>query len=162
MLNTNRLFTDLNLNENTLDLSFYDYITNLSATGPAFDRKACSLVLPVNLPKNKKLVVSLIDIQGQIDGAPASTSTGKVSFEAFLAGSSQKVQVKTIALNEGKRTFLYRKTNVLTSTCGGSSQLRLNSNIILQKGAASKPQDSNEVLQVKKIRVFLNVEDCTP
>ena len=161
-LNTNRLFTDLNLNENTLDLSFYDYITNLNAAGPAFDRKACSLVLPVNLPKNKKLVVSLIDIQGQMVGVALSTSTAKVSFEAFLAGSSQKVQVKTIALNQGKRTFLYRKTNVLSSTCGGQSQLRLNSNIILQKASASTPQSPNEVLQVKKIRVFMNVEDCTP
>ncbi len=161
--NGSRLFTDMNLGQNTLDLTFYDYVTKLNSTA-AIDRKACSLTLPITLPKNKKLVVSLIDVQGQIESSvPGSKSLGRVTFEAFLAGSSQPSQVKQIAMAQGKKSFLMRKTNLLSSACGGQSLLRLNSNIILQKGAGQIAQLQNpEVLQVKKIRVFLNVEDCTP
>lgn len=161
--NGSRLFTDMNLSQNTLDLTFYDYVTKLNSNA-AIDRKACSLTLPITLPKNKKLVVSLIDVQGQIDSSIAgSKSLGRVTFEAFLAGTSQPSQVKPIALAQGKKSFLMRKTNLLSSTCGGQSLLRLNSNIILQKGAGQVASQQNpEVLQVKKIRVFLNIEDCVP
>ncbi|MCC2678197.1 MAG: hypothetical protein K0R29_773 [Pseudobdellovibrio sp.] len=160
--NGSRLFTDMNLSQNTLDLTFYDYVTKLNSTA-AIDRKACSLTLPITLPKNKKLVVSLIDVQGQIDSSVAgSKSLGRVTFEAFLAGTNQPSQVKQIAMAQGKKSFLMRKTNLLSSACGGQSLLRLNSNIILQKGAGQVSQLANpEVLQIKKIRVFLSVEDCT-
>lgn len=160
---TNRLYTELNLNQNTLDLTFYDYVTKLNSAAP-WDRKNCSLSLPITLPKNKKLVVSLIDIQGQIESAtPNSTNTAKISFEAFLAGTSQKIQVKDLSLKEGKKSFLMRKTNLLSSTCGGESILRLNSNILLTKGSptiGAKPAEP-DLVQIKKIRVFLSVEDCT-
>ncbi len=157
----NRLFSDLNLANNTLELSFYDYVTRLSDAA-GFDRKNCSLAIPVTLPAGKKLVVSLIDIQGQVEASnPNTNATAKITFEAFLAGTSQKSQIKTIALKEGKRSFLYRKTNVLNSTCGGESILRLNSNVLLTKTAASVAQvGPAELVQVKKISVYMNLEDC--
>ncbi len=157
-----RLFTDFNFRDNTLELSFYDYVTRLNA-GSSLDRKSCNLIIPVNLPKNKKLVVSLIDLQGDTDGqVGTSSAVAKISFEAFLAGSSQKIQTKNVALSQGRKSFLFRKTNVLNSTCGGQSVLRLNSNVILTKTAVARADASVETLAVKKVKIFLNVEDCVP
>ena len=89
----------------------------------------------------------------------------KLSFEAFLAGSSQKVQTKTMRLTSGKRSFLLRKTNTLSSNCGGESILRINSNMILSRTSTMKPAQQqgpslNEIAQVKKIKVSLSLEDC--
>ena len=162
----NRLFSDLNLLNNVLDLTFYDYVAKLKTDTP-FERKSCSVSIPVSLPKNKMLVISLIDIQGQVENnADNLLAVGRVSFEAFLAGSSQKIQTKTIALNQGKKSFLYRKTNVLNSTCGGDSILRLNSNVILNKGTAVSTSKTlldapQEMLQVKKISIYMSLENCT-
>ncbi|MBY0555089.1 DUF4360 domain-containing protein [bacterium] len=158
---TNRFFTDLNLANNSFEISFYDYITSVNAD-KAFDRKACSLTIPVTLPAGKKLVVSLIDVQGQVSGlSDTSKTSGKLSFEAFLAGSSQKIQTKTMTLNQGKRSFIMRKTNVLSSNCGGESQLRINTNALLTTASGSlTAAQASEIMQVKKISVYMNLEDC--
>lgn len=159
-----RLFTDLNLANNDLEISLYDYIAKL-ANGSSLDRKSCSLSIPVNLPAGKKLVISLIDIQGNLESSSVEGAQAKLSFEAFLAGSGQKAQVKTMRLTSGKRSFLFRKTNTLSSTCGGESILRINSNIILSRANAVRPNQLqapslNDIAQVKKIKVSLSLEDC--
>jgi hypothetical protein len=159
-----RLFTDLNLASNDLEISLYDYVAKLS-NGSALDRKSCSLNIPVNLPANKKLVISLIDIQGNLESSSTDGAQAKLTFEAFLAGSSQKAQIKTMHLTSGKRSFLFRKTNTLSSTCGGESILRINSSIILTRANSIKPTQLqvpvlNEIAQVKKIKVSLSLEDC--
>ncbi|MEQ1723692.1 MAG: DUF4360 domain-containing protein [Pseudobdellovibrio sp.] len=154
----NRFFTDLNLANNSFEISFYDYITSVNA-GKSFDRKACSLTIPVKLPANKKLVISLIDVQGQVNGASVDSKTSaKLSFEAFLAGSSQKIQTKAMTLNQGNRAFIMRKTNVLSSTCGGESQLRINTNALLTQATADT--SLTEIMQVKKLSIYMNLEDC--
>lgn len=159
-----RLFTDLNLANNDLEISLYDYVAKLT-NGSALDRKSCSLSIPVNLPANKKLVISLIDIQGNLESSSAQGAQAKLSFEAFLAGSSQKIQTKTMRLSSGKRSFLFRKTNTLSSNCGGESILRINSNLILSRASSLKPAQQqapglNDIAQVKKIKVSLSLEDC--
>lgn len=157
-----RLFTDLNLANNDLEISLYDYVTKLT-NGSSLDRKSCSLSIPVNLPANKKLVISLIDIQGNLESSNADGVQAKLSFEAFLAGSSQKVQTKNMRLSAGKRSFLFRKTNTLSSNCGGESILRINSNMILTRASAIKSEQTpvlSEIAQVKKIKVSLSLEDC--
>lgn len=158
---TNRFFTDLNLANNSFEISFYDYITSVNAD-KSFDRKACSLTIPVSLPAGKKLVISLIDVQGQVKGlSETSKTTGKLSFEAFLAGTSQKIQTKTMTLNQGHRGFIMRKTNVLSSNCGGESQLRINTNALLTTASGSlSAAQASELMQVKKISVYMNLEDC--
>jgi hypothetical protein len=117
------------------------------------------------LPANKKLIISLIDIQGNLESSSVDTAQAKLSFEAFLAGSSQKIQTKTMRLNSGKRSFLFRKINTLSSNCGGESILRINSNIILSCSSTIRPAqlqapNLNEIVQVKKIKVSLSLEDC--
>jgi hypothetical protein len=57
------------------------------------------------------------------------------------------------------------KRNILSSTCGGESILRINCNIILSRASSlrllqQQAPSLNKIAQVKKIKVSLSLEDC--
>jgi hypothetical protein len=156
---TGRQFLDLDLISNKIELSLYDYTTQLNGTA-AFDRKSCNVALPLSIPAGRRLVISLIDLQGQVNGSTASPNTAQVSLEAFLAGSSQPVLTKALNLNSGTKSFLMRKTNILATTCGGDTMLRLNSNVIMRRGAKAS-SGSADMVQIKKVSIYLSLETCT-
>lgn len=156
---TGRQFLDLDLISNKIELSLYDYTTQLNGTA-ALDRKSCNVALPLSIPAGRRLVISLIDLQGQMNGSAASPNTAQISLEAFLAGSSQPVLTKALNLSAGTKSILMRKTNVLSTACGGDTILRLNSNVILRRGL-NAPAAVSDMVQIKKVSIYLSLETCT-
>ena len=158
-------YTELDLTKNSLEISLSNYITQNDAKR-LVDNKACSLAIPVKLPKGKRLVISLIDLQGLVSPKLAQLQTvSTVKFEAFIAGTVNPSNAKVINLGSDDRSFLFRKTDVLSSGCGTNEIIRLNtsntltSKIISQSSTGSENIISN-TSQIKKISVLMNLESC--
>ena len=152
-------YTELDLTKNVIDITLKSFVaTNTDAR--KIDYKACNLALPLKLPAGKRLTISLIDLVGEVRPQSAELkSSATLRFEAFMAGSSGKVQSKVVALGSEARTVLFRKTDVLTTGCGTTETLRLNvNNALTSKGTAATGLKNQS--QVKKISVYLNLEDC--
>lgn len=152
-------YTELDLTKNVIDITLKSFIaTNSEAR--KMDYKSCNVTVPLKLPAGKRLTISLIDVSGEVRPQSADLkSTSTLRFEAFLAGSTGKINSKAVALGSEARTVLFRKTDVITTGCGTSEILRLNvNNALSSKGTAADGLINQS--QVKKISVYLNLEDC--
>lgn len=152
-------YTELDLTRNLIDITLKSFIATNSEARKV-DYKSCNLAIPIKLPAGKRLTISLIDLSGEVRPQSADLkSTSTLRFEAFLAGSTGKVQQKVVALGSEARTVLFRKTDVINTGCGTSEVLRLNvNNALASKGSAAAGLINQA--QVKKISVYLNLEDC--
>ena len=147
------IITELNEDTNTYQISLKNYRVNAGAES-LIAYKTCAVSIPVKVPASKRLVISLIDLSGELNLQQSSTS--KLSFEAFLTGGQQKITEKNLGASVNQyNSFLLRKNDVLKSTCGGSDLMRINSNVLL-KSTSSK----NEYVSIKNIKIYLALEDC--
>lgn len=153
-------YTELDLTKNVIDITLKSFVTTNSEARKV-DYKACNLAVPLQLPAGKRLMISLIDVTGEVRPQSAELqSTNTIRFEGFLAGQQGKVHSKTVVLGSEARTVLFRKTDVITTGCGSSEILRLNVNNILQSRGSVAGSEQNQA-QIKKISVYLNLEDCS-
>ena len=152
-------YTELDLTKNVIDITLKSFVVSNSEARKV-DYKACNLAVPLKLPAGKRLTISLIDVTGEVRPQSAELqSTSTLRFEGFLAGQKGKVHTKTVALGSEARTVLFRKTDVITTGCGTSEILRLNvNNALASKGSAAGLEQNQS--QIKKISVYLNLEDC--
>lgn len=152
-------YTELDLTKNVIDITLKSFIA-VNSEQRKIDYKSCNVSIPLKLPAGKRLTISLIDLNGEVRPQTADLkSTSTLKFEAFLAGSTGKVNSKAVALGSEARTVLFRKTDVITTGCGTSEILRLNvNNTLISKGTALNGEVNQS--QVKKISVYLNLEDC--
>lgn len=151
--NDKDIITELNEENNTFQISLKNYRVSTGVES-LISYKTCAVSIPVKLPASKRLVISLIDLSGELN--LQQQSTAKLSFEAFLTGGQQKVMEKNLGSNTNQfSSFLMRKTDVLKSTCGGTDLMRINSNVLM-KAASAK----NEYVSVKNIKMYLALEDC--
>lgn len=138
---------------NILDIRPRQYLNEVSASKRT-DVKSCQLAIPVQLPKNKRLVISQIDLLGEIDILDGTVS--KISFEAFLAGTTAPKKVRTLApARPLKGKVLTRRTDVLRSKCGGSDIVRLNT-----AAQTSGNGRGYESLEIQALSLYLSLEDC--
>lgn len=152
-------YTELDLTKNVIDITLKSFVVSNSEARKV-DYKACNLAVPLQLPAGKRLTISLIDVAGEVRPQSADLlSTSTLRFEGFLAGQKGKVQTKTVALGSEARTVLFRKTDVITTGCGTSEILRLNVNNALSSKGHAPGLEQNQS-QIKKISVYLNLEDC--
>jgi hypothetical protein len=155
-------YTDLDLTRNVIDITLKNFVA-INNESRTIDYKACNMMIPLQLPKGKRLVISLIDLTGIVRPENVNlTSKNTLRFEAFMAGSQGKVNSKIIQLGSSARTVLFRKTDVLTTGCGTSEILRLNANNTLQSKKLNSEiiEERNNVAQVKKMTVYLTLESC--
>lgn len=157
--NKSPAYTELDLTKNVIDITLKSFIT-VNSDARKMDYKSCNVTVPLQLPAGKRLTISLIDVSGEVRPQAADLkSTSTLKFEAFLAGSTGKLNAKVVALGSEARTVLFRKTDVITTGCGTSEILRLNvNNALSSKGSAAVGLTNQS--QVKKISVYLNLEDC--
>lgn len=152
-------YTELDLTKNVIDITLKSFVVSNSEARKV-DYKACNLAVPLKLPAGKRLTISLIDVAGEVRPQSADLqSTSTLRFEGFLAGQKGKVHTKTVALGSEARTVLFRKTDVITTGCGTSEILRLNVNNALSSKGNAPGLEQNQS-QIKKISVYLNLEDC--
>lgn len=160
--NSGQYYSDLDLTKNTFELT----LNNFSATSTnqrPIDYKFCDVSIPVQLPAHKKLTISLIDLQGQTHvNSTSLQTTNTLSFEAFLTGTSNNTVQKVIQLGGSDRSFLFRKTDVLSSGCGTAELIRLSisNRVMSQVSSVADTGDGFNSSEVKKISVYLNLEDC--
>lgn len=118
------------------------------------DIKSCQIAIPITLPAKKRLVISQIDLLGKVDLEQGSQA--KLSFEAFLSGSSSPLRTRTIsAAADLNGRVLTRRTEILRSKCGGSDLVRMNTNIVTQGS-----QKRLESFSVRSLSLYLSLEDC--
>lgn len=145
---------EFNQEKNILEVRPSAYRNDVSAARP-MDRKSCSLSIPVTLPKNKRLVISQIDILGKVDLQAGGKS--QITFEAFVAGSSAPLKTRqfapTSALN-GRH--LTRRTEVLKSACGAATNVRLNSSMLTNSSGQKL-----ESMEINSVSLYLSLEECT-
>lgn len=152
-------YVELDLTRNVIDITLKSLIVS-NSNQRKIDRKACNLALPLKLPAGKRLTISLIDLNGEIRPQSAALqSTSTIRFEGFLAGQKNQVYTKNMVLGSESRTVLFRKTDVITTGCGTSEILRLNvNNSLVSKGSIAGLEINQS--QIKKISIYLNLEDC--
>lgn len=151
--NVNDTRVEFDQERNILDIRPRQYRNEVSAS-KRLDVKTCQLAIPVQLPRSKRLVISQIDLLGQADILDGTTS--KISFEAFLAGTTAPKKVRTLAPSAPlKGKVLTRRTDVLKSKCGQADIVRLNTS--LQTASAGR---ANESLVMQEMSLYLSLEDC--
>jgi hypothetical protein len=149
----NKTRVEFNEEKNLLEVQLNSYRNDVWEGRP-LDRKSCSLTIPVKLAKNKRLVISQIDLLGKVDLLAGSQS--QLQFEAFLAGSAESLKTRLIKASENmKGRILTRRTEVLKSRCGESDNVRINTNLQTRGG-----RSSIESSEVEEIALFLSLEDC--
>ncbi len=148
---------------NTIDISPSQFRNDVSEKRMQ-DYKACSLAIPAKIPAGKRLVISQIDLLGKIDISNGTHS--KLSFEAFLAGTQIAIKTRELTTEAGtsnsspfstslKGRVLTRRTDVLKSNCGGSDNIRINTNI-----GTTGMGVRDEFFELNKITLYLNLENC--
>lgn len=150
---------EVDMEKNQIELSFRN---NLAQTGGIsgrwLDRKNCALALPVRVPAGKRLVISQVDMSAKLDAT--SPATAVIGLEAFLAGTQGSLQTKTLETGSEpvQGRLLLRRNELLSSRCGESDILRLNTSSRLH-GQEFLSAKAN-VLEVDRITLSLKLESC--
>lgn len=97
-------------------------------TGKRFDRKACSLSIPVSVPAGKQLAIVSAEYRG--DGRLPAGATARFRAEYFFAGQTGPVASRNISgPATGAFTLRTPGKSLVRSRCGADVILRTNSSL---------------------------------
>jgi hypothetical protein len=159
--NSVRTFTRFDSATNQFEIYPNEMATVVGSNGQSFDRKSCQIAIPYRAKAGKKLIITQVDVSGDVD--LEKLKTAKITVDTFAVGSAMKTQVKDIASGNShglSAGFLVRENLAAETACGGDGILRLNSNIILQD-AAKETTAVVSYTQVSRITLSLKSVDCT-
>lgn len=148
------------LSGNSITLRFDRYqVAAGGSTGKSFDRKACSVSIPVTVPAGQAIAVVGIDYAGYNNLPAGASSTFKV--EQFLAGGKGPVFTKTVS-GPAKGKFAVSSDAALSwSGCGGGVTLRTNTSLIVKTSGGRVASASVRSQDVKAAIVYrLKVKSC--
>jgi hypothetical protein len=121
----------------------------------SISRASCQMALPIKLPKDQRLVISILQLKGRKD--LPNTESSEFKIELFEAGKVG--QIKKIELDKLKRDFtvIYPlNQSKLVTECGANSTIRINTSILLKD---SNPQ--NQMVSVSEISFpDIQLENC--
>lgn len=122
------------------------------STGRSFDRKACSLSIPVTVPAGQAVAVIAVDYVGYNNLPTGASSTFKL--EQFLAGGKGPVFSKSFS-GPVKGKFTATSNAALSwSACGGGVTLRTNSSLIVKASGGKAASASIRSQDVKSAIVY--------
>lgn len=128
----------LSPDQKTLSVLFDQYQAEAGGvTGRTLDRKACNLAIPVHVPQGFSISVFQIDYRGFAALPPAGRA--RFNVEYFFAGSAGPRSSKSVV---GPTNQDYALTDILGaaalvwSPCGADTNLRINSNLMVQTNSA--------------------------
>jgi len=117
------------------------------SSGKSFDRKACSLAIPVTVPAGYSVAVVAVDFAGYTNLPSGSTATFRL--EEFLPGGTGPVFSSDIkGPKKGKFTASSAAAATIWSACGTSVTTRTNTSLIVKSSggkAASASIRSQDV-----------------
>lgn len=123
--------------------------------GASFGRKACNIVMPVDVPAGYRLVIGRPSVFGNEDLSSGETLTASAS--VFMAGSQgPEVQFESTS-NGGHDNEYYRRSHdELTLGCGEVGNLRASASILARKATSSAHGQAN----LRGIAFDLKLEPC--
>jgi hypothetical protein len=131
-----------------LTVKFSQYqVTAGGSTGKSFDRKACSLSIPVTVPSGYSVAVVAVDFAGYTNLPSGTSATFKL--EEFLPGGQGPVFSREIkGAKKGKFTASSQAVATIWSACGTSVTMRTNTSLMVRSSggkAASASIRSQDV-----------------
>lgn len=160
---------DVVLNEklNAFDIKLSKFNLSLGST-ESFNRLACALRVPVRIPPNKRVRVTMAELHGEIlNGQPRSNMSARINLSADVnVARNQGDVVQNFSLSQGDRSFIVRKGGEMVMGCNGAREtmLAVNAGGALLAGSngsrgarlANKP----ESLIVKRLTLYVTLENC--
>ena len=129
------------------------------ASGKGFDRKACSLSIPVKVPAGKSVAVIAVTFTGY-NRLPAG-ATSQFRVEQFLAGGSGPVFSRNFKGPQTGRFSVSNDAALVWSACGGGVTLRTNSSLLVRSSGGQAASASIRSQEVKTAIVYrLRWKDC--
>jgi len=129
------------------------------STGKSFDRKACSLSIPVTVPAGKSVAIVGVDFAG-FNRLPAGASS-EFKLEQFLAGGRGPVLSRTFKGPKTGRFAVSGDAALVWSACGGSVTYRINSSLIVRTTGGKAASASIRGQDVSTAIVYrLRFKDC--
>lgn len=158
-LDSAKTFTRFDSATNQFEIFPNEMAAVVGANRLTMDRKGCSIAIPYRAQAGKKIIITQIDISGDVD--LEKQKVAKITVETFAVGGKAKTQVKDInsGANELSAGFLVRENLTAETTCGGEGILRLNSNLLLQD-AVKKNAAKTSYAKVSRVALSLKAIDC--
>jgi hypothetical protein len=101
------------------------------STGKTFDRKACSLSIPVTVPAGYSVAVVAVDFAGYTNLPSGASATFKL--EQFMPGGQGPVFSREIkGSKKGKFTASSQAVATVWSACGTSATMRTNTSLMVR------------------------------
>lgn len=149
---------DFDTETNQLDIHFEEYNLVLNSDSPEIvSRKNCALVIPVQLPKNTKLVVTQMDLMANLELAIESNLN--FGGEVFFAGDRNIIMQQSVigSKQTQKGRSLLRRNDILKSACGGIGNLRVNTFGTLKKSSTLSPKT---LAALSDFKLSFKLEKC--
>ena len=101
------------------------------SSGKSFDRKACSLAIPVAVPAGYSVAVLSVDLSGYTELPAGASATFRL--EEFLPGGQGPVFSRDVAgPKKGKFTASSKAVATVWSACGTSVSMRTNTSLLVR------------------------------
>lgn len=109
------------------------FVRSGPGTGKIFDRKACSLNIPVSVPKDYQMA-----LVAESDGKALVRKNGQATLtvESFYPGSKGVKNSKNYKIGQHLVSIGDSTKSITWSPCGASKKLRMNVSAVTQKDAA--------------------------
>ena len=149
------------LNGTTLTVRYSAYRVRAGGnTGKRFDRKACSISIPVRVPAGKS--VSIVSAEYRGDGRLPAGAKAKFRAEYFLAGGTGPVASRTLnGPAQGSFTLRTPGKSLVRSSCGADVILRTNSSLNVNTSGRKAASLSIRSQDVRNAVTFkLQWRDC--
>ena len=130
------------------------------SSGKSFDRKACSLSIPVTVPSGYSVAVVAVDFAGYTNLPSGATATFKL--EEFLPGGTGPVFSSEIkGPKKGKFTASSQAAATIWSACGTSMTMRTNTSLIVKASGGKSASASIRSQDVSTAIVYrLKYRSC--
>lgn len=129
------------------------------SSGKSFDRKACSLSIPLTVPAGKSVAVIGVTYAGY-NRLPAG-ATSQFSIEQFLAGGTGPVFSRSFKGPQSGRFTASSDAALVWSACGGGVTLRTNSSLLVRASGGQAASASIRTQDVKTAIVYrLRWKNC--
>jgi len=161
LIDSARTFTRFDASTNQFEIYPSEMATVVGSNGLTLDRKGCSIAIPFRAQAGKKIIITQVDISGDVDLEKAKLVN--VSADTFVAGGKQPLrQVKPIKSGDAELSagFLLRENPSAESACGGDGILRLNSSLSLQD-TLKKSTAKASYAKVSRVTLSMKAVDCS-
>lgn len=130
------------------------------SSGKSFDRKACSLSIPVTVPSGYSVAVIAVDFAGYTNLPSGASATFKL--EEFLPGGQGPVFSREIkGPKKGKFTASSQAAATIWSACGTSVTMRTNTSLIVKSSGGRAASASIRTQDVSTAIVYrLKYRSC--